>query len=55
MNTDEKLNYMIGCLQAAKDELDHMSEHHMVETETRVSMEERGKAFKLAREIEHER
>lgn len=26
MNTDEKLNYMIGCLQVAKDELDHMSE-----------------------------
>lgn len=81
MNTDEKLNYMIGCLQVVKDELDHMSEHHMVETETRDSMEERGKywkyiertgkpnkslitdnlrnvariAFKLAREIDHER
>ncbi len=27
MNTDEKLNYMIGCLQVAKDELNHMSEH----------------------------
>ena len=81
MITDEKLNYMIGCLQVVKDELDHMSEHHMVETESRVSMEERGKywkyiertgkpnkslvtdnlrnvariAFKLAREMEHER
>lgn len=26
MNTDEKIGYMIGCLQVAKDELDHMSE-----------------------------
>lgn len=26
MNTDEKLNYMSGCLQAAKDEIDHMTE-----------------------------
>lgn len=30
MRTDEKIGYMIGCLQVAKDELDHMSEHHMV-------------------------
>lgn len=81
MNTDEKLNYMIGCLQAAKDEMDHMAEYHMVETESHESMEKRGKywkyiertgkpnkslvtdnlrnvariAFKLAREIDHER
>lgn len=81
MNTDEKLNYMIGCLQAAKDEMDHMAEYHMVETESHDSMEKRGKywkyiertgkpnkslvtdnlrnvarmAFKLAREMEHER
>lgn len=81
MNTDEKLNYMIGCLQAAKDEMDHMDEYHMVETESHDSMEKRGKywkyiertgkpnkslvtdnlrnvariAFKLAREIDHER
>lgn len=81
MNTDEKLNYMIGCLQAAKDEMDHMAEYHMVETESHDSMEKRGKywkyiertgkpnkslvtdnlrnvariAFKLAREIDHER
>ena len=81
MRTDEKIGYMIGCLQVAKDELDHMSEHHMVETESRDSMEEREKywkyiertgnpnkslvtdnlrnvarmAFKLAREIDHER
>ena len=81
MNTDEKLNYMIGCLQVAKEEMDHMAEHHMVETESRDSMEEREKywkyiertgnpnkslvtdnlrnvarmAFKLAREIDHER
>ncbi len=26
MNTEEKLNYMIGCLQVAKDEMDHMTE-----------------------------
>ena len=26
MNTEEKLNYMIGCLQVAKDEMDHMAE-----------------------------
>lgn len=26
MNTDEKIGYMIGCLQVAKDEMDHMSE-----------------------------
>lgn len=81
MNTDEKIGYMIGCLQAAKDELDHMSEYHMVETESHDSMEKRGEywkyierngkpnkslatdnlrnvarmAFKLAREIDHER
>lgn len=81
MNTDEKFNYMIGCLQAAKDEMDHMAEYHMVETESHDSMEKRGKywkyiertgkpnkslvtdnlrnvariAFKLAREIDHER
>ena len=61
--------------------MDHMAEHHMVETESRDSMEKRGKywkyiertgkpnkslvtdnlrnvarmAFKLAREIDHER
>ena len=39
MNTDEKLNYMIGCLQVAKDEMDHMAEYHMVETESHDSME----------------
>lgn len=81
MNTDEKLNYMIGCLQAAKDEMDHMAEYHMVETESHDSREKREKywkyiertgvpnkslvtdnlrnvariAFKLAREIDHER
>ena len=81
MKTDEKIGYMIGCLQVAKDELAHMSEHHMVETESRDSMEDREKywnyikctgmpnkslvtdnlrnvarmAFKLAREMEHER
>lgn len=26
MNTDEKINYMIGCLQVVKDEMDHMAE-----------------------------
>lgn len=26
MRTDEKIGYMIGCLQVAKDELAHMSE-----------------------------
>lgn len=26
MNTDEKIGYMIGCLQVAKDEMNHMSE-----------------------------
>ena len=46
MRTDEKIGYMIGCLQVAKDELDHMSEHHMVETESRDSMEEREKYWK---------
>lgn len=46
MNTDEKLNYMIGCLQAAKDEMDHMAEYHMVETESHDSMEKRGKYWK---------
>lgn len=81
MNTDEKLNYMIGCLQVAKDEMEHIAEYHMVETESHDSMEKRGKywkyiertgkpnkslvtdnlrnvariAFKLAREMEHER
>lgn len=27
MRTDEKIGYMIGCLQVAKDELAHMSEY----------------------------
>lgn len=26
MNTDEKIGYMIGCLQVTKDEMDHMAE-----------------------------
>ena len=30
MNTDEKLNYMIGCLQVAKDEFGHMVEHDVM-------------------------
>ena len=81
MRTDEKIGYMIGCLQVVKDEMDHMAEHLMVETESRDDMEKRreywkyiertGKsnkslvtenlrnvarmAFKLAREIDHER
>lgn len=31
MRTDEKIGYMIGCLQVVKDELDHMSEHLALE------------------------
>lgn len=26
MNTDEKIGYMIGCLQVAKDEMNHIAE-----------------------------
>ena len=81
MRTDEKIGYMIGCLQVVKDEMDHKSEHLMMKTESRDSMEKREKyweyiertgvpnkslvtdtlrnvariAFKLAREIDHER
>lgn len=81
MRTDEKIGYMIGCLQVVKDEMDHKSEHLMMKTESRDSMEKREKyweyiertgvpnkslvtdnlrnvarmAFKLAREMEHER
>lgn len=81
MNTDEKLNYMIGCLQVAKDELNHMSEHLALEPEEYGDeqtvrkywkyIERTGTpnkslvtdnlrnvariAFKLAREIDHER
>ena len=46
MNTDEKLNYMIGCLQVVKDEMDHEAEHLMIETESRDSMEKREKYWK---------
>lgn len=81
MRTDEKIGYMIGCLQVVKDEMDHKSEHLMMKMESRDSMEKREKywkyiertgvpnkslvtdnlrnvariAFKLAREIDHER
>ncbi len=46
MNTDEKLNYMIGCLQVAKDEMDHMTEHLMMESERYDSEEQREKYWK---------
>lgn len=46
MRTDEKIGYMISCLQVAKDEMDHMAEHHMVETESHGSMENREKYWK---------
>lgn len=81
MNTDEKLNYMIGCLQVAKDELDHMSEDLTFTPEDygdeqavrkywkyieRTGMPNKSLvtdnlrnvariAFKMAREIDHER
>lgn len=43
MRTDEKIGYMIGCLQVAKDELNHKSEHLMMKTESRDSREKREK------------
>ena len=43
MRTDEKIGYMIGCLQVVKDEMDHKSEHLMMKTESRDSMEKREK------------
>ena len=46
MNTDEKLNYMIGCLQVAKDEIDHMDEHLKLEPESYDSEEQREKYWK---------
>ena len=81
MNTDEKLNYMIGCLQVAKDEMDHMDKCVGLEPEDYKDSERCEKywnyikctgmpnkslvtdnlrnvarmAFKLAREMEHER
>ena len=81
MNTDEKLNYMIGCLHVAKDEMDHMAECVGLKPEDYKDYERREKyrnyikctgmpnkslatdnlrnvariAFKLAREIDHER
>lgn len=81
MNTDEKIGYMIGCLQVAKDELDHMSEDLTLTPEDysdeqavrkyHAYVERNGMpnkslatdnlrnvarmAFKLAREIDHER
>lgn len=33
MRTDEKIGYMIGCLQVVKDEMDHKSEHLALEPE----------------------
>ena len=81
MRTDEKIGYMIGCLQVAKDELDHMSEDLTLKPEDycdeqavrkyHAYIEMNGMpnkslvtdnlrnvarmAFKLAREIDHER
>ena len=46
MNTEEKVNYMIGCLQVAKDEMDHMAEHLVVEPERYNSDEQREKYWK---------
>lgn len=46
MRTDEKIGYMIGCLQVAKDELAYMAEHHMVKTESRDGMEKRREYWK---------
>lgn len=81
MRTDEKIGYMIGCLQVAKDELAHMSEDLTLTPEDygdeqavrkyQAYIERNGTpnkslvtdnlrnvarmAFKLAREIDHER
>lgn len=81
MRTDEKIGYMIGCLQVVKDEMDHKSEHLALEPEDygdeqsvrkywkyieRTGMPNKSlvtdnlrnaarMAFKLAREMEHER
>ena len=81
MRTDEKIGYMIGCLQVVKGELDHMSEHLALEPKDygdeqsvrkyweyieRTGMPNKSLvtdnlrnvariAFKLAREIDHER
>lgn len=43
MRTDEKIGYMIGCLQVAKDEMDQKSEYLMMKTESRDSREKREK------------
>lgn len=46
MRTDEKIGYMIGCLQVAKDELDHTAEHLKLEPERYDSEEQREKYWK---------
>ncbi len=43
MNTEEKIGYMIGCLQVAKDEMNHMSEHLEMEPEDYNDDEQREK------------
>ena len=58
MNTDEKIGYMIGCLQVAKDEMNHMAECTGMPNKSLVTDNLRNVAriaFKLAREIDHER
>lgn len=50
MRTDEKIGYMIGCLQVVKDEMDHIKS---LVTDNLRNVARMG--FKLAREIEHGR
>ena len=49
MSTDEKLNYMIGCLQVTKDEMDHMAEHLILEPERYDNEEQREKYWNYIR------